>query len=89
MNDRTLNRISNPWLPCTQATHGNAEAIQHRWERVKLFTDNGYGILIVSYRGFAGSTGHPTEAGLHLDAKAALRFLEVKGLAALASTLTT
>ncbi len=60
--------------------HGNAEAIQHRWERVKLFTENGYGILIISYRGFAGSTGTPTETGLHLDAKGALRFLEVKGL---------
>lgn len=61
--------------------HGNAEAIQHRWERVQLFTDHGYGILIVSWRGYAGSTGTPTEAGLHLDAKGALRFLEVKGLA--------
>ncbi len=61
--------------------HGNAEAIQQRWERVRLFTEHGYGILIVSYRGFAGSTGSPTEAGLHLDAKAALRFLEVQGLA--------
>ncbi len=60
--------------------HGNAEAIQHRWERVRLFTEHGYGILIVSWRGFAGSTGTPTEAGLHLDAKGALRFLEVKGL---------
>ena len=60
--------------------HGNAEAIQHRWERVRLFTENGYGILLVSWRGFAGSTGVPTEAGLHLDAKGALRFLEVKGL---------
>ena len=60
--------------------HGNAEAIQHRWERVRLFTEHGFGILIVSYRGYAGSTGTPTEAGLHLDAKGALRFLEVKGL---------
>ncbi|MCP5082537.1 MAG: alpha/beta hydrolase [Alphaproteobacteria bacterium] len=60
--------------------HGNAEAIQHRWERVRLFTEHGYGILIVSWRGYAGSTGTPTETGLHLDAKGALRFLEVKGL---------
>lgn len=60
--------------------HGNAEAIQHRWERVRLFTEAGYGILLVSWRGFAGSTGTPTEAGLHLDARGALRFLEVKGL---------
>ncbi len=60
--------------------HGNAEAIQHRWERVKLFIDHGYGILIVSWRGYAGSTGTPTETGLKLDATAALRFLELKGI---------
>ena len=60
--------------------HGNAEAIQHRWERVKLFMDHGYGILIVSWRGYGGSTGTPTEAGLKYDAAAALRFLEMKGI---------
>ncbi|MEM7425987.1 MAG: alpha/beta hydrolase [Pseudomonadota bacterium] len=60
--------------------HGNAEAIQHRWERVKLFMDHGYGVLMVSWRGYAGSTGTPTETGLKLDADAALRFLEVKGI---------
>ena len=60
--------------------HGNAEAIQHRWERVKLFMDHGYGVLMVSWRGYAGSTGTPTEAGFKLDAAAALRFLEVKGI---------
>ncbi len=60
--------------------HGNAQAIHDRWERVRLFSEHGYGILIVSWRGYGGSTGSPTEAGLHLDAKAALRFLEVKGL---------
>ncbi len=60
--------------------HGNAEAIQHRWERVKLFMENGYGVLMVSWRGYAGSTGTPTEKGLKLDAAAALSFLEVKGI---------
>ncbi|MEM1200915.1 MAG: alpha/beta hydrolase [Pseudomonadota bacterium] len=60
--------------------HGNAQAIQDRWERVRLFTEHGYGILIVSWRGYGGSTGSPSEEGLKLDAKAALRFLEVKGL---------
>lgn len=72
---------AKPGRPTFLYFHGNAEAIQHRWERVKLFTEHGYGILLVSWRGFAGSTGTPTEAGLHLDAKGALRFLEVKGLA--------
>ena len=34
----------------------------------------------ISWRGYAGSTGTATEAGLKYDAAAALRFLEVKGI---------
>ncbi|MGI9372446.1 MAG: alpha/beta hydrolase, partial [Hyphomicrobiales bacterium] len=59
---------------------GNAEAIQSRWERAKLFTDEGYGIFMLSYRGYGGSTGTPTEKGLMLDAKAAYEFLRAQGL---------
>lgn len=59
--------------------HGNAEAIQARWERAQLFTDTGYGYFLVSYRGFGGSGGSPTEEGLMKDADAALAWLEERG----------
>jgi len=43
-----------------------------RWARIKK---RGYGILALSYRGYPGSTGSPSEAGLILDAEAAYRWL--------------
>ena len=59
--------------------HGNAQAVQARWERAKLFTEEGFGIFMLSYRGFGGSSGKPTEAGLMLDAQAAYDFLVSQG----------
>ena len=49
---------------------GNAGNLGHP-ERVYAFkklTADGTGLLAVSYRGYGGSTGSPTEAGLRLDA---------------------
>ena len=36
---------------------------------------HGLAVLLFDYRGYGGNRGHPTEAGLALDARAALRFL--------------
>ncbi len=35
---------------------------------------NGVGVIALSYRGYGGSTGTPTETGLHRDAEAAYAF---------------
>ena len=43
-----------------------------RWQRLR---DSGHGVLALSYRGYPGSSGTPTEAGLHLDARAAYDWL--------------
>ncbi len=54
--------------------HGNAEILGWRVDRhLKLIAD-GTGLLALSYRGYAGSTGRPTENGLHCDADAAYGF---------------
>lgn len=42
-----------------------------RVETFRSLTADGTGLLAIGYRGYGGSSGHPTEAGLHLDAKAA------------------
>ncbi len=52
-----------------------------RADRIRHFIDAGYGILTVAYRGFAGSTGEPSEHGLTTDALAAYRWLLDKGYA--------
>jgi fermentation-respiration switch protein FrsA (DUF1100 family) len=54
--------------------HGNAGALQHRVERFRALTAAGNGLLALSYRGYGGSTGSPSEAGLIADAEAAYRF---------------
>jgi uncharacterized protein len=54
--------------------HGNAETIANRVDRHRALIATGAGLLAVSYRGYMGSTGTPTEVGLLHDADAAYRF---------------
>ncbi len=53
--------------------HGNGGALVDRVSRFHMFTARGYGLLAVSYRGYGGSTGSPTEGGLMQDGEAACR----------------
>lgn len=50
--------------------------------RIRHFIGAGYGILTVAYRGFAGSTGTPSEDGLYEDARSAYGWLVAKGYSA-------
>jgi fermentation-respiration switch protein FrsA (DUF1100 family) len=54
--------------------HGNGGSLRYRAQRFKELTADGTGLLALSYRGYGGSTGHPTEAGLLADAKALYAF---------------
>jgi uncharacterized protein len=51
--------------------HGNGDVLALRVPRFRAVTEDGTGLLALSYRGYAGSTGHPTEAGILLDTEAA------------------
>lgn len=55
--------------------HGNGGSLWNRQDRAKRLTEDGRGLLLVSYRGYSGSTGTPSETGLRLDAEAAYRFV--------------
>lgn len=57
---------------------GNAETLANRAVRFSLLTQDGAGLLAVSWRGYGGSTGSPTEIGLHSDAVAAYQWLTAK-----------
>ena len=59
---------------------GNAGHIGYRAFKVRRLLDAGFGALLVGYRGFGGNPGHPTEAGLYADGRAALQFLAGNGL---------
>lgn len=51
--------------------HGNGANLENRAARFARLTESGAGLLAVSYRGYGGSTGTPTEAGLRIDTRAA------------------
>jgi uncharacterized protein len=54
--------------------HGNGGALRYRVDRFHALIANGNGLVALSYRGYGGSTGSPTEAGLIADADAAYAF---------------
>jgi hypothetical protein len=54
--------------------HGNGGAVQYRVERFKKLVADGIGLVALEYRGYGGSSGSPSEAGLIADAQAAYAF---------------
>jgi uncharacterized protein len=54
--------------------HGNGGALRYRVDRFRWLIADGNGLVALSYRGYGGSTGRPTEAGLIADAEAAYAF---------------
>jgi fermentation-respiration switch protein FrsA (DUF1100 family) len=60
--------------PVVLYLHGNGGALSHRAERFRALTADGTGLVAIDYRGFGGSTGRPSEAGLLIDAQTAYGF---------------
>ena len=54
--------------------HGNGDILAWRVPRFRALTADGIGLVAIAFRGYAGSSGHPTEAGLIADADAAYAF---------------
>src|SRR5690606_21903617 len=54
--------------------HGNAGALDLRVGRFRWVVAEGNGLVALSYRGYGGSTGRPSEQGLIRDAVAAYEF---------------
>lgn len=54
--------------------HGNGGALWLRVPRFVALTADGTGLLALSYRGYGGSSGSPSEEGLIADARAAYEF---------------
>lgn len=54
--------------------HGNGGSLRYRVPRFKNLTADGSGLVALSYRGYGGSSGSPSEEGLLADADAAYAF---------------
>jgi len=55
--------------------HGNAGNLGDRARKFEVFANSGFGVMAISYRGYFGSGGTPSEAGLLNDARAAFKYL--------------
>ncbi len=60
----------SPGRPVILYFHGNAGGLDDGHGRFKHLLASGDGLLVVEYRGYPGSTGAPSEAGLILDGEA-------------------
>lgn len=71
-----------PGRPVYLFLHGKGGALHRHVGRWKRIREHGDGVLAFSYRGYPGSTGSPSEAGLVTDARAAYDWLRAHGHAA-------
>jgi fermentation-respiration switch protein FrsA (DUF1100 family) len=59
--------------------HGNAGNLRNRNYKLNELSKIDINFLIVSYRGFSGNQGKPTEQGLYEDARSTLDWLKING----------
>jgi uncharacterized protein len=67
-------------MPTILYFQGNAGEIGDRPLRFNYYHSRGFGVAYLSYRGFGGSSGSPSETGLIADANAAYDWLIAKGV---------
>ena len=60
--------------------HGNAGKLENRIHKLNHFKDMDVNFLIISWRGFSGNSGKPSEQGLYKDGKSAIDWLRNIGL---------
>ena len=63
-----------PGRPVVVFFHGNGDILAWRVPRFRALTSDGTGLVALSFRGYAGSTGTPNERGLLQDGAAAYEF---------------
>lgn len=73
-------RPGNPHLPTILYFHGNGGDLRHRAERAEAMAAQEFGVMVFSWRGYGNNPGTPSEAGLMLDAEAALDELKKRGI---------
>ena len=60
--------------------HGNAGSLENRIHKINHFKNMNVNFLIISWRGFSGNKGIPTEQGLYQDARSAISWLKNEGI---------
>ena len=60
--------------------HGNAGTLEDRIHKINHFKDIDINFLLLSWRGFSGNNGDPSEKGIYEDARSAVSWLKNKGI---------
>lgn len=80
-------RLAAAWRPGSRAKptilffHGNGDSLSGAETATRAVADDGYGVLLVEYRGYAGNPGSPSEQGFYRDGRAARTWLAQHGIA--------
>ncbi|MEQ1716570.1 MAG: alpha/beta fold hydrolase [Hyphomicrobium sp.] len=69
---------ARPGQPTLLYFHGNAGSLASRSERIRKYASRGRGLFMMSYRGYSGSSGTPSESANVADARLGYEAL-VKG----------
>jgi len=62
-------------LPLLVYFHGNSFDIGERAHRIKRYINNGWGVLLLAWRGYSGNLGKPTEKNLYIDGESAIKWI--------------
>jgi hypothetical protein len=71
---------ARPDRPTLLYFHGNGGSLAIRASRIARFMDEGWGVYMMTYRGYGGSTGSPSEAANVADARLAYHALIKEGV---------
>lgn len=71
---------AKPGQPTLLYFHGNGGSLAGRAGLMRRYLDHGWGVLMMSYRGYSGSTGAPTEVANVADAALAYDLLIKDGI---------
>lgn len=76
----TWRASAQPGFPTLLYFHGNGGSLSGRGGRLQALQQVGFGITIMSYRGYSGSTGSPSEIANNQDARQLYDELRAAGL---------
>jgi fermentation-respiration switch protein FrsA (DUF1100 family) len=72
---------ARPGQPTLLYFHGNGGSLAVRAPRIARFMNEGWGVYMMTYRGYGGSTGSPSETANLADARLAYHALAEEGVA--------
>ena len=71
---------AEPGRPTILYFHGNGGSLATRAGRLDFFRQQGYGVLLTTYRGYSGSSGLPAEFPIKMDALYFYHWLQARGV---------